>query len=337
MRDYTPQISRLFAGLIALGVSASSCAYAKEAALKDIEQIPPSCLESPYGPGNWLAKLEHGGRNRRYIVHVPPGYEKDRPVPVVLFFHGGGGSALGTRSWPGWDALADKKDFIVVYPFGTGFLRNRLLTFNAGSNCCGYAKNKNVDDVGFVAAMLDDLGKSFCVDPARVYATGFSNGAIMSYRLACELPDRIAAIGPVSGTLGLGLGPCKTSRAVSVIHFHGTGDAFEPFKGGRGKPFPGKLRGNPYRSVEDTVATWTSLIGASRKPTSTLQEGDATRETFGGGRNGSEFVLWTLKGGGHTWPGGGEMPQEWFLGKKIRDVSATRLIWEFFVKHPKKG
>jgi polyhydroxybutyrate depolymerase len=89
--------------------------------------------------------------------------------------------------------------------------------------------------------------------------------------------------------------------------------------------------------VDDTIATWTSLIGASGKPTSTLRKGVATRTTFGGGRNGSEFVLWTLDGGGHTWPGGGDMPQEWILGKKIREVPATHLIWEFFVKHPRKG
>jgi polyhydroxybutyrate depolymerase len=334
MRETMPHYPRILGGLIALGLSATGCAYAKELALKDIEQVPSMCRESPYGPGDWLGKIRHGGRKRRYIVHVPPDYDKNRPVPVVLFFHGGGGTALGTRAWPGWDSLADKKNFIVVYPFGTGILRNRLHTFNAGSNCCGYAKDKKVDDVGFVAALLDDLARSFCIDPRRIYSTGFSNGAIMSYRLACELSERIAAIGPVAGTLGLD--HCKPSRAVSVIHFHGTGDAFEPYKGGRGKPFPGKLKGNVYRSVDDTISIWKKLIGASNKPSSTTQTGPATRVTFGGGRDGSEIVLWTLQGGGHTWPGGDKMPQEWILGKKIREVSATRLIWEFFVRHPKK-
>ncbi len=323
----------LVAGLLGSLPLPVGCALAKERALKDIRTIPASCGESPYGPGDYFREMEYGGRKRRYIVHVPPGYTAARPTPVVMFFHGGGASAINSRSWLGFDPLADQKGFITVYPYGTGILPRKLLTFNAGS-CCGYAMKHNVDDVGFTRAMLDELGRSFCVDPKRVYSTGYSNGAMMSYRLACEMPDRIAAIGPVAGTLPTNI-QCAPSRPVSVMHFHGTGDPYEPFKGGTGeKAFPGRIQKTVFRGVEETVKIWTGLIGASSVPTRTVVRGAATGYFYGGGRNGSEVVLWEIKGGGHTWPGARSMPMDSMLGPINRDISATQLLWEFFEQHP---
>jgi len=324
-------------GLLVLATTFSGlagCAYAKEAALKDIKTVPESCKQSTYGPGDWLRTTNHGGRERRYIVHVPPGYSSARPVPVVLFFHGGGSSALGSRGWLGFDQLSDRRGFIVVYPYGTGFLKRRLLTFNAGS-CCSYAMKNKVDDVGFTARILDELSRSFCIDPRRVYATGYSNGAMMSYRLGCELSDRIAAIGPVSGSLGFI--DCRPSRPVSVIHFHGTDDSYEPYRGGTGdKTFPGKREKTVFRSVDDSLTTWARLIGASPQPVMRRKAGAATEFVYGGGRGGSEVVLWRIEGGGHTWPGAKSMPVSFMLGNINRDISATELMWQFFEKHPLK-
>lgn len=328
-----------FPGLVvgALGLAfllAGGCAFAKEAAMKDIDKIPASCQTSPYGPGDWFRKTEFQNRTRRYIVHVPAGYNRARRYPLVFMFHGGGGTAMGTRGFPGWDQLADREGFLVVYPDGTGFLPRKLHTFNAGS-CCGYAMKKKVDDVGFTSAMIDEMERTFCVDPARVYATGFSNGAMMSYRLGCELSNRIAAIGPVSGTLGID--SCHPSRPVSLMHIHGTADPYEPYVGGKGeKSFPGLRHKTTFRSVADTIAIWTRLIGASKMPTAHARRGDATMEEFAGGRDGSEVVLWTIRGGGHTWPGAKSMPGGWWLGKANQDVSATQLLWDFFKKHPMK-
>jgi len=297
--------------------------------LKRIESIPASCRESRYGSGDWIRTLPFGGRNRRYVVHVPPGYDRGRRYPVVLFFHGGGGDAVHTRSFPGWEGLADAEGFLVVYPDGTGIMKNRGHSFNAGS-CCGYARDHQVDDVGFTAALLDEVERTFCVDKARVYATGFSNGAMMSYRLACELSSRIAAIGPVSGTLGID--NCRPSRPVPVIHFHGTADPYEPYKGGKGRPFPGKFKANVFRSMNDMTQTWRGIIGAPDPPASTVRRGGATGVTWRG-RGQSEFTLWTLEGGGHTWPGGGKIPGAFLLGSVNRDVTATQLIWGFFRRH----
>lgn len=323
----------LMAGLVGALPLPAGCALAKERALKDIRTIPASCSESPYGPGDYFREMEYGGRKRRYIVHVPPGYNRERPVPVVMFFHGGGASAINSRSWLGFDPLADQKGFITVYPYGTGILARKLLTFNAGS-CCGYAMKHRIDDVGFTRAMLDELGRSFCVDPRRLFSTGYSNGAMMSYRLACEMPDRIAAIGPVAGTLATNI-QCAPSRPVSVMHIHGTGDPYEPFKGGKGeKSFPGRGEKTVFRSVEDTLTTWAGLIGASTTPRLTETRGADTRYVYSGGRSGSEVVLWRIQGGGHTWPGARTMPMDSMLGPINRDISATQLLWEFFQQHP---
>jgi polyhydroxybutyrate depolymerase len=322
----------LMAGLLGV-LPFPGCALARERALADIKTVPASCKESPYGAGDYFRQMEHGGRTRRYIVHVPPGYSRQRAMPVVMFFHGGGASAINSRRWVGLDPLADQRGFITVYPYGTGILPRKLLTFNAGS-CCGYAMKNNVDDVGFTAAMLDELGRAFCVDPRRVYATGYSNGAMMSYRLACELSDRVAAIGPVAGTMGTNL-RCAPSRPVSVMHVHGTADPYEPFQGGQGeKAFPGRREKTVFRSVEDSVTTWARLIGAPTTPRMAETRGAAKKYVYGPGRGGSEVVLWRVEGAGHTWPGVPEMPMDSFLGPINRDISATQMLWEFFEKHP---
>ena len=149
-------------------------------------------------PGDHRVTLQHGGRQRSYIVHVPPAAREGRPLPVVLNFHGGGGNAEAQQKYSRMDALADAEGFLVVYPDGTGRMADKLLTWNAGT-CCAYSVTNNVDDVGFTLALLADLEARQPVDRRRVYATGLSNGAMMAWRLAVEASDRIAAIAPVAG------------------------------------------------------------------------------------------------------------------------------------------
>src|SRR5712691_11431037 len=168
-------------------------------------------------PGNHTRSLEVDMRTRTFLVHVPSSYDGKKPFPVVLAFHGGGSNAEQMVRFCGLNETADKHGFIVVYPNGTGRLE-KLLTWNGG-NCCGYAMRNRIDDVAFTKALLDDLAKVVKVDTKRVYATGMSNGAIMAYRLASELSDRIAAIAPVGGPMGKE--KCAPKRPVPVIHFHG--------------------------------------------------------------------------------------------------------------------
>lgn len=286
----------------------------------------------PLGPGDHERSLTVGNLRRGYLVHVPPAYDHKKPTSVVLAFHGGGANASNMVGFSGLNKKADEAGFIAVYPSGSGRLP-KLLTFNAG-NCCGFAMANHVDDVEFTRILLDDLAKSANVDPKRVFATGMSNGAIMSYRLAAELSDRIAAIAPVAGPMGTET--CRPRRPVPVIHFHGTADEHAPFRGGKGKG----LSGTDFYSVEHSIQAWVKANGCAREPVISklpdkAKDGTSViRKTYPSGRDGSEVVLVVVEGGGHTWPG--QEPRLKELGKSTRNISANDLMWEFFQKHPMK-
>src|SRR5580704_8834959 len=132
-------------------------------------------------PGDHKLALTTGGQGRTYLLHLPPIYDGKRSLPLVIVLHGGGGNAPGAARMTGFSEKADKEGFVVAYPNGSGRLRNRLLTWNSG-NCCGYALDNSVDDVGFIRALIDALEKTRAIDPTRVYATGMSNGGMMTYR-----------------------------------------------------------------------------------------------------------------------------------------------------------
>jgi polyhydroxybutyrate depolymerase len=284
----------------------------------------------PMGPGNHTLSLAVDGLQRSAIVHVPPQYDRTKPMPVVIALHGGGANADTMARFSGLDDKADEAGFIVVYPNGTGRLQ-KMLTFNGG-NCCGQAAANGVDDVAFISRLLDDVADACTIDPKRVFATGMSNGGIMAYRLASELSDRIAAIAPVGGPMGTK--DCSPKRPVSVIHFHGTADEFAPFGGGRGKG----VSGTDFFSVAHSIAAWVQADGCGPKPVATAfpdTAADGTtvvRKAYGPGRDGAEVVLIEIGGGGHTWPG--REPRLAFLGKSTRDISANDLMWEFFQRHP---
>lgn len=286
----------------------------------------------PLGPGDHTRSLTVGGLKRTYLVHVPPKYDPKKPTPVVLIFHGGGGNAEQMARHCGLNEKSDEAGFIAVYPSGTGRLE-KVLTFNGG-NCCGYAMNQKIDDVEFTRKLLDDLAKSVNIDPKRVYATGMSNGAIMAYRLASELSDRIAAIAPVAGPMGTET--CSPKRPVPVIHFHGTADENAPIKGGKGKG----VSGTDFYSVEHSITAWIKANGCEEKPVVTklpdkTDDGmTVQKKVFGNGKNGAEVVLIEIEGGSHTWPG--REPTLRILGKSTQDISANDLMWEFFEKHPMK-
>ena len=287
--------------------------------------------------GNHTRSIQVGELQRRYRVHIPTKHEAAKPTPVVIAFHGGGGNPESMIRLSGLSDKSDEAGFIVVYPFGTGRLENQLLTFNGGG-CCGYAMENKIDDVAFTAALLDDLATVVKVDANRVFATGLSNGGIVSHYVASELSDRIAAIAPVGGPLMIDAVNAK--RAVPVMHFHGTADAFAPFQGGYGKGSFGRSRGvTDFRSVEHTIQTWVKNNGCNATPTvvplpdKTADGMKCTRKTWSGGKNGSEVVLIEIEGGGHTWPG--KKPIVKMLGPSTMDISANDLMWEFFQKHPR--
>jgi polyhydroxybutyrate depolymerase len=262
------------------------------------------------------------GRERGYLLHVPPGAEG--PLPVLLVLHGGGGNARQVSAQTRLSELADETGFIAVYPNGTG--RTSLLTWNAGA-CCGYAERQRVDDVAFVAALLDEVLADQPADPERVFVTGMSNGAMMSYRLACELSDRITGIAPVAGARNVT--PCRPSRPVSVLAVHGTADELVPYAGGPpARPAPGNETW-VNASVADSVGFWVDQDGCRPQPTERT-DGDVTTATYAGCAQGSEVVLHTVAGGGHAWPGGGRSRAE--ADPVPPEPDASRLIAEFVTR-----
>lgn len=269
------------------------------------------------------------GDRRSYLVHVPPGLDPAARWPVVLAFHGAGSNARQMLRMSGLNAKADAAKFVVVYPEGTGV--GPLKSFNGGGRE-GAMGQRDVDDVAFTRALLDDLSSLVPVDASRVFATGISNGGMMCHRLAMELPDRIAAIAPVAGTLAIT--PFRPARGVSVMHFHGRADGIVPWTG------PNLLtpRFLTFLSVDETVETWRQLNDCppgwrDSEYENRVRDGTLVRRRDSlPGRDGAEVVLIDIEGGGHTWPGQPNLLV--ILGKTTRDISANDLMWDFFQKHP---
>ncbi|HWA14766.1 MAG TPA: PHB depolymerase family esterase [Burkholderiales bacterium] len=291
-------------------------------------------------PGDHDIVIQHAGRSRSYIVHVP----LDRlvnPWPVVLNFHGGGSSAAGQQAYTRMDAIADREGFLVVYPNGSGALGNRLLTWNAG-DCCGYALNHRIDDVGFVRALVEDLARRTDIDRSRIYATGLSNGAMMAYRLAVDAPDLVAAIAPVAGAYATL--PAPHRPAVPVMHIHSIDDKRAIYAGGLGPPYPFTRTLVRHPPVESVVAGWARHDGCSAEPAVEIplhgrgiSEGHtATTLRFLACASGAEVVLVRLTGAGHVWPGGAHEyvsrilgSQSKILGAATDVIDANREIWRF--------
>ncbi len=284
-------------------------------------------LRTTPSPTDSTRTLTVDGIERSYIVHIPSSYDGSQPVPLVMDFHGGGGNAESQMQTSGFETLADEKGFIVVYPNGNGRFGDKLLTWNGGT-CCGYAVANNIDDVGFVRAMIADLQAIAKIDMKRIYATGLSNGGIFSYRLACDASDLIAAIGPVSGTLNYLR--CNPEEPVSVIHFHGTADQHVPYNGGAGDQSLAEVQ---FASVKDSIDFWLTSDQCPSTP-KTESFADIQHDTYTNCANGTAIELYTIIGGKHAWPGGNG--PAWPGGDQpTQTISATKLIWDFFAVHPK--
>lgn len=264
-----------------------------------------------------LRSITVDGRERTYLLHAPSGYPTGAAskIPLVLVLHGATQSPESAERMSGMSDLADREHFLAVYPRGTG----RLPTWNAG-NCCGYAQQNDVDDVAFIRALIDRLERVYPVDARRVYVTGISNGAMMSYRLACELSDKIAAIAPVEGAQDL---ECRPSSRVSVLVFHGTADRLVPFNGSS-TPF----QIGPQRTdtpVMDTIAFWAKEDGCMPPPRR-RQTPELDTTIYSNCEDGTGVALYAIQAGRHMWPG---------LRISGNDVPATDIMWRFFEQHPK--
>jgi len=197
------------------------------------------------------------------------------------------------------------------------------LTWNSG-NCCGYALDEQVDDVALIRALVRQLSTAYAIDADRVYATGISNGGMMTYRLACEASDLFAAVAPVAGALSVA---CEPSEPVSILAIHGTDDQHVLFEGGVPvTSFDTHDRVDP--SVQDTLALWAWRDGCSLEPTRD-QAGTVIHDVYPDCDSGLSVELLAIEGGGHVWPGG-ESPS-----RTEDELDASEAIWAFFEAHPK--
>jgi polyhydroxybutyrate depolymerase len=272
-------------------------------------------------PGDYRFSFEHGGVTREYLVHVPRSYSSGRPTPMLLAFHGGGGDADFQADDSKYRLISKSEEagFIAVFPNGYSRIGGILATWNAGG-CCGGAKKNNVDDVGFVGAVIHRMARQASIDPKRIFATGMSNGAMMSWRLACELPE-IRAIAPVAGTDNTPA--CKPSRPVPIIEFHAADDDHVPFNGGVGV---GPSRAD-FVSVPATQAKWVQIDRAAAQAKRVLSVAGAHCDLHPAARGGVPVELCVTETGGHSWPGGGTQQ-----GRKQPSmaISANDLMWSFF-------
>lgn len=292
----------------------------------------PACAEEEH-----IVKktLETGGRERAYRLHVPPSYSKENAVPLVLMFHGGGGSSSGMEALTGFGALSDREGFIVAYPDAVeGNWNDGREDFRSESRKLG------VDDVAFVAALVDALSAEYAIDAKRVYASGISNGAIMSHCLGARLSRRFAAIAPVVGGMATGVADgFAPEEPVSVLAIQGTDDPLVPYDGGGIGFFGGR---GTIVSTARALELWRTHDGCGAEaavldlPDTDPEDGTRVlRSTWTGGTNGTEVVLVRIEGGGHTWPTGPQYLPRSVIGRTSKDIEATAVIWEFFARHAK--
>jgi len=275
---------------------------------------------------------------RTFIVHVPPGFDGKSKVAVVFMLHGAGGSGAGTIPETGWDVKSDREGLIAVFPDGTSirplmparFLTNPRL-WNDGSGRGGTGVS-NADDIGFISAMIDFLEARYSADPARIYCTGFSNGASMTFSVGINLSNRIAAIAPVSGHLWQQEKPL--AYPVPLLFIVGTEDPLNPIAGGNVKLPWGVTQYHP--PIEDSLKEWERMLGCGPE-VQTASSKDVLEITYDQCAKGGEVEYYRVTGLGHIWPGGSNrLPEKW-VGKPSDALNATDVIWEFFKAHPRSA
>ena len=260
------------------------------------------------------------GEKRDYLLYVPKSYDRSRPTPLVISMHGAGLWGAAQMETSQWNNLADSHGFIVVYPSGIGGKGVRIWRAEPGPGL--------MKDVRFISELIDTLKVSYNIDPARIYANGLSNGGGMSFALSCTLSDRIAAVGMVAAAQTLPWTWCTDARAVPMIAFHGTADPEVPYNGGSSWVSP-----RPFPNVPRWVANWARRNRCGANPIESTVASDVTRRVYTNCADDAAVVLYTVQGGGHTWPGGTPLPK-WFVGRTTRSIDATSLMWSFFGEHP---
>lgn len=296
--------------LLAAVFLAAGCTFPR---LRSGSQQPPaqtavSSSGEPLAPGDFVRQITVDGLSRIFRLHVPPGYASGLPMPLIINLHGFNSNAQQEEAVSRMSVKANSAGFIAAYPEGLGSPQ----AWHFGSLAEAKA------DVQFIRDLAATLEGEGSIDGRRIYVTGISNGAEMSYRLACDAADVFAAFAPVSGAYPK-YGDCNPSRPVPAVAFHGTDDKLLPYQG-----IPPLLL-----PVRDWASEWAARNGCGSTPAATYQKGDVIGETWSGCNQGADVVLYTIAGKGHSWPGS-NMP----AAITTQDIDATDAMWDFFAAHP---
>ena len=280
----------------------------------------------------WISLLDRtngtivsDGEEREYLLHVPARYDPATPTPLVISLHAGATWPAHQMNLTRWNRLADQHGFLVVYPSGTPQIFGVVRIWRT-------MPRHVMKDARFVSALIDSLTAAYHIDPARIYADGMSNGGGMVFALSCVLSERMAAVGLVAAAMQLAPAWCADTQPMPLIAFHGDADRLVPYAGGPlGDPF------NPvkpvYPPVLDWVAAWAGRNRCAGNPIESATAPDVRRLEYQGCADSAAVVLYTLVGGGHSWPGG-KPPPRWRVGATSTSVDATAEMWAFFLRYP---
>jgi polyhydroxybutyrate depolymerase len=287
--------------------------------------IPLACLATLV---TWFAMerktngtIVSSGEPRNYLLYVPKTYDRSQPTPLLISLHAGALWPQAEMETSRWNELADERGFIVVYP-SAGSRFPRVWPMRPGS--LG-------SDVKYIFDLIDKLQSEYNIDRNRIYADGFSNGGGMAFALSCMLSDRIAAVGAVAGVQVLSWDWCRDSRPVPTVAFHGTADPVVPYQGGAS---PMISPGRPFPNIREWTARVARRNRCKADPTEARISPSVRRLAYGNCAANADVILYTVEGGGHTWPGGSSVVSERIVGRIDRDISASRVMWEFFSQHP---
>lgn len=287
----------------------------------------------------YRTSIIHRNIRRTFNIYLPPHNNlPEKPLVIVLHGRGANGESMELLTRNGFNKIADTENFIVVYPDGAG------MTWNDGrkdQKAIDRAHLENIDDVGFISALIDLMIKDYGACRDKVFVTGLSNGAIMAYRLACELSERIAAVAPVDGNIPRTFcNECRPAKAVSLMAVNNTLDPLVPYEGGVIQSGLTKHDLGKVISTAESIRFWVQRNNCNPVPDKEeISFNDSpgglrvSKESYHDGTGGTEVVLVTIHGGGHTWPGGVQYMPERIIGKTCRNYNATEEIWSFFKEH----
>jgi len=261
----------------------------------------------------------HDGIIRTYITYIPPSYNPSSASPLVLNFHGRGSNATQQYYYGDFRGIADTAGFIVVHPEGT--VDQGTTHWNVGGPVLG----STVDDLGFTNALLDTLLNQYNIDANRIYSTGMSNGGYMSFHLACQLSDRIAAVASVTGSMTpYTYNSCNPLHPTPIMQIHGTLDPTVPYNGD-----------SWTKSIDEVTEYWSNFNNCNTNPnindipnTNLIDQSTVKQYVYNNGDNGSTVEHYKVIGGGHTWPGFGIA-----VAATNYDIEASIEIWRFFSQY----